>query len=104
MRVLTHVHRLQKPPQFLRRVDIWGEDTLHFRRGRWQGRTAHIAPSDGKPVQALQRAMLAMPKARHGAMTVEVGVDVLRGDSGNGDVAATAREGLEDDRFGVAPC
>jgi len=37
-------------------------------------------------------------------MTVEVGVDVLRGDSGNGDIAATAREGLEDDRFGVAPC
>jgi hypothetical protein len=36
-------------------------------------------------------------------MTVEVGVDVLRGDSGNGDVADTAREGLKDDRFGVEP-
>lgn len=97
--ILTGVHRLQQLLQVLRRVDIRREDDLELRCRRWQGGAGHLAPPDRTPIQALHRAMLAMPKAGDRAMTGQGGVDVLRGDLGDGQVANALREGLEDDRF-----
>src|ERR1700761_9198154 len=42
---------------------MWNESFQRLRNGPWQWRPVDMAPGDGKPIEAAERVMLALPKA-----------------------------------------
>src|SRR5664279_4448026 len=78
---------------------MWNESFQRLRNGPWQWRPVNMAPGDGKPVEAAERGMLALPIAGDRTGSGEKSQHLAGRDLLHGHLARCATKRPKDARF-----